>query len=83
MIHRFLVCLSVLAVAAVIPPRAQAQPAAAKTSNATSSTPWKLQHFPDGQPDLQGIWTNATITPMERPAEFANKPFLTEQEASE
>jgi hypothetical protein len=38
---------------------------------------------PDGQPDLQGIWTNATITPLERPVEFANKEFLTAQEAAE
>jgi hypothetical protein len=36
----------------------------------------------DGQPDLQGVWTNATITPFERPAELAGKPFLTEQEAA-
>jgi len=32
------------------------------------------------QSDLQGIWTNATITPFERPAEFAGKEFLTEKE---
>jgi len=83
MMNQFFICLSVLAVAAVISPRGQGQPAAAKTSHATKSTSWKLQHLPDGQPDFQGIWTNATITPMERPAEFANKPFLTEQEASE
>src|ERR1700722_10023717 len=38
---------------------------------------------PDGQPDLQGIWTNITITPMERPAEFAGKAFLTEQEVAD
>ena len=37
----------------------------------------------DGQPDLQGIWTNATLTPLERPAQFANKQFLSEQEALE
>ena len=37
---------------------------------------------PDGQPDLQGVWTNVTITPLERPAEFANKPFLTPEEAT-
>jgi hypothetical protein len=37
---------------------------------------------PDGQPDLQGTWTNVTITPLERPAEFAGKEFLTEQEAA-
>jgi hypothetical protein len=35
----------------------------------------------DGHPDLQGIWTNATITPLERPAALANKPTLTEAEA--
>ena len=26
-----------------------------------------------GHPDIQGIWTNATLTPMERPASFAGK----------
>jgi hypothetical protein len=38
---------------------------------------------PDGKPDLQGIWDFRTVTPMERPAEFANKPFLTEKEAAD
>ena len=36
---------------------------------------------PDGHPDLQGIWTNATITPLERPKPFASKPTLTDAEA--
>ena len=45
--------------------------------------PWTLSHTPDGQPDLQGVWTNATITPFERPAQLAGKSFLTEQEAAE
>jgi hypothetical protein len=35
-----------------------------------------------GQHDLQGIWTNATITPLERPAELAGKQFFTEAEAA-
>ncbi len=39
------------------------------------------QRTPDGQPDLQGIWTNATITPFERPANLAGKQTLTEEEA--
>src|SRR5579871_2986692 len=38
---------------------------------------------PDGHPDLQGIWTNATLTPLERPASLANKEFLSEQEAAD
>ena len=41
-----------------------------------------IPRTPDGHPDLQGIWTNATITPLERPAQFANKPTLTDAEAA-
>jgi len=37
----------------------------------------------DGQPDLQGIWTNATVTPLERPVELGDKQFLTEKEAAD
>ena len=36
----------------------------------------------DGQPDLEGIWTNATVTPFERPADLAGKAFFTPQEAA-
>jgi hypothetical protein len=36
---------------------------------------------PDGHPDLQGVWTNATITPLERPQEFAAKATATDAEA--
>jgi hypothetical protein len=32
-------------------------------------------------PDLQGVWTNVTLTSLERPAEFAGKPTLTDAEA--
>src|SRR5437016_13717547 len=35
------------------------------------------------QSDLQGIWTNATITPFERPVEFGDKEFLTDKEIRE
>ena len=38
---------------------------------------------PPGQPDLQGTWTNATITPFERPDELAGKQVLTPAEAAE
>jgi hypothetical protein len=37
---------------------------------------------PDGHPDLQGIWTNATITPLERPAALAGKATLTDAQAA-
>jgi hypothetical protein len=34
-----------------------------------------------GKPDLQGIWTNATQTPLQRPARFGDRQALTEDEA--
>ncbi len=39
-------------------------------------TPW-------GDPDLQGLWTNATVTPFERPANLSGKAVLTQEEAAE
>ncbi len=35
-----------------------------------------------GEPDLQGIWNGETLTPLQRPARFANKPVLTPEEAA-
>jgi hypothetical protein len=36
----------------------------------------------DGHPNFEGYWTNATLTPLERPAELAGKEFFTETEAA-
>ena len=66
-------CLAaVIAAVLVLPPAVGAQSAANR---------WTATRTPDGQPDLQGYWTNATVTPLERPAELAGKEFLTEEEA--
>lgn len=37
----------------------------------------------DGYPSLQGMWTNNTITPLERPPELADRRFLSEAEQQE
>jgi hypothetical protein len=42
-----------------------------------------LPRSSDGHPDLQGIWSFATLTPIERPAELAGKASLTDQEAAD
>ena len=39
-------------------------------------TPW-------GAPDLQGIWENQVVTPLERPKEFGTREFLTDQERAD
>ena len=43
---------------------------------AAQTTPW-------GDPDFQGIWSNQTPVPLERPATLANKPFFTAAEAAD
>jgi hypothetical protein len=57
-------------------------PAAGQALSAAAKN-WTAPRTPDGQPDLQGIWSNATITPFERSKELAGKQFFTEQEATE
>ena len=42
-----------------------------------------LPRTTEGKPDLQGIWTNATQTPLERPARFADRRFMSAEEALE
>ena len=51
------------------------------TGKSTASRPAASFRTVDGQPDLQGFWTNDTVTPLERPAEFGDKEILTPQEA--
>lgn len=41
----------------------------------------EIPRAPDGHHDLQGIWNNETLTPVERPAVFAGKATVTDEEA--
>lgn len=60
-----------------------ALPQAPSTPGSHLSAPkLTLPRTPDGQPDLQGVWEMSTLTPLERPPEFAGKPFVTEREAA-
>lgn len=40
-----------------------------------------IPRLPNGRPDLQGVWTNRTITPFERPEELGEQAFFTPEEA--
>lgn len=59
----------------------QGLPVAKAAKAATSG--WTAARTLYGQPDLEGVWSNSTLTPLERPAEFAGKEFLTEAEAAD
>ena len=56
---------------------AKAAPAAKAARCGKAYTPPKT---PDGQPDLQGFWTNSTYVPLERP-QGVTKEFYTPDEA--
>ncbi len=58
---------------------AAAQTAKPKTAPAVKAT-WTPPRTPDGHPDLQGVWTNNSVTPLQRPKELAGKEFYSEEE---
>jgi hypothetical protein len=76
----------VLALAATISIAGQNQSAApaaapkAAPASAAAGKAYKAPRTPDGQPDLQGFWTNSTYVPLERP-NGVTKEFYTPDEA--
>ncbi len=85
MTRRFIGQLSVLTVVVAVAWLASAlvggqAPAAKPGDKAARWTPPKT---PWGDPDFHGIWDSRTGVPLERPAEFGSREFMTEQEAAE
>ena len=72
---RFFAFLLALVAIAPLPGQTISTPVAKRQSPA-------IPRAADGHPDLQGIWTNATLTPMERPAAFAGKVTVSDAEAA-
>jgi hypothetical protein len=92
MIARFLASISALAIVIALASLASEgatgqDRSAANTTPAKAATPaaksWAVPRTADGQPDLQGIWANSTLTPLERPRDLGDKQFFTEKEAAE
>ena len=69
--------LTAVAIALVSP-----LPAVGQTQT-PSSAEWTPALLPDGQPDLQGNWTLATYTPLQRPEHLGDQEFFTEEELAE
>ena len=64
-------CVALVAVALYSPPATAQAPS-------SGSSDWVVPRTPDGRPDLQGNWSNATITPFQRPRD--QSPFLSWEE---
>jgi len=57
-------------------------PAPAKPAAPAAAKKYTAPRTPDGQPDLQGYWTNSTYVPLERP-DKVTKTYYSEQEFAE
>ena len=73
---RLIIALALMASVPAIQLAGQSSPRP-KPANAQA-----IPRMPDGRPDLQGMWTNITITRLERPAEFGDKLVISDAEAS-
>ena len=79
---RVVLGLAIVAVAVTAPivVTGQAPTAAAR---ATAAPAYKVPMTPWGHPDLQGTWDYQSITPLQRPARFGDREFLTHAEVKE
>jgi hypothetical protein len=53
------------------------------SAGSVSAQVWKQPLTPDGQPDLQGVWSDASITPLERPKALGDRKTLTDAEVAQ
>jgi hypothetical protein len=79
------IAMKVLALGAValVSSGAVAAESQAVSQSVRKGASYKAPRTPDGHPDLQGIWTNATLTPVERPKMLGDKLVLSEADALE
>jgi len=68
---------------ATVPAAGQTTAAQKAKTAAAVNRRWTPPRTPDGQPDLQGVWTNNSVTPLQRPKELAGKEYYTEAELAQ
>jgi hypothetical protein len=78
-----IVSLAQVAVAGQTQPTSPTSPTSPTGTRASQTAkPYTAPRTPDGQPDIQGFWTNSTYTPLQRPKDVT-KAFYTPAEAAQ
>ncbi len=80
---RFPSSLMMIAIAATAGSAAISASRAASAQTPGSAAPAEALKTPWGEPDLQGIWTDETATPLQRPAKYADKESFSEAERAD
>jgi hypothetical protein len=57
--------------------------AAGDQRDGPSGAAYRVPRTAFGQPDLEGVWTNNSATPLQRPAAWADKQYLTDVEVEQ
>ena len=49
----------------------------------SAQSKWSVPRMPDGKPDMQGVWANNGMTPLERPAVWGTRATMTDAELAD
>ena len=70
-----------LLIAASAAAQTSAPATSAKTTDANKT--WKVPRTPDGHPSFEGVWANNSVTPLQRPPQWAGKTTLSDAEVQD
>src|SRR5262249_40083661 len=68
-------CFTAVSVAGQAPARS--------AGTGSTNARWTVPRTAEGQPDLQGVWANNSVTPLERPEAFKGRATMTDAEVEQ
>src|SRR5262245_30024564 len=75
--------LALVAVVGLVMPTSGQAPKPGPGARERAAKKYTAPKTPWGDPDLQGVWNDATSTPLQRPANVGEKGVLSDEEAEE
>jgi hypothetical protein len=77
-------CIAIgVALSAVVALDGQPAQTSASAKATAGKSAWSVLRMPDGRPDMQGVWANNNMTPLERPKQWAGRTTITDAELAD